>query len=217
MNAFNQELWYAVAASLEDALTDGDIRCVVVTGAGRAFSAGQDLGEMSDPSVFDGQEPGYQRLMPVIEQFDKPLIAAVNGVGVGIGLTMLLHCDIVLMSDDARIKVPFISLGVTTEASASLLLPATVGWQRAAEILYFEPWIDAATAVEDGLALRTVEPGSLMDEAMGVARHIGSLPLGPLRATKRLMLSGRADAVAAARDRELAAFQSLVGAMMDGA
>src|SRR4051794_18808030 len=173
MNAFNQELWYALAAALEAAATDDHIKCVVITGVGRAFSAGQDLGEMSDPSVFEGQEPGYQRLMPVIEAFDKPLIAAVNGVGVGIGLTMLLHCDIALISTEARIKVPFISLGVTTEASASLLLPLTVGWQRASEILYFEPWIDADRAVADGLALRAVEPGLLMEETLTLARHIG--------------------------------------------
>jgi enoyl-CoA hydratase/carnithine racemase len=217
MNAFNQELWYAVAAALEDAAVDDDTRCVVITGAGRAFSAGQDLGEMSDPSVFEGQEPGYQRLMPVIEAFDKPLIAAVNGVGVGIGLTMLLHCDIALISTEARIKVPFISLGVTTEASASLLLPLTVGWQRASEILYFEPWIDAEQAVADGLALRAVEPGRLMDETMSLARHIGSLPLAPLRATKQLMQKGRSDAVALAREREMEAFRTLVGRMMDGA
>ncbi|MFI5043168.1 MAG: enoyl-CoA hydratase/isomerase family protein [Acidimicrobiales bacterium] len=216
MNAFNQELWYAVAAALEDAAVDGETKCVVITGAGRAFSAGQDLGEMSDPSVFEGQEPGYQRLMPVIEAFDKPLIAAVNGVGVGIGLTMLLHCDIALISTEARIKVPFISLGVTTEASASLLLPLTVGWQRASEILYFEPWIDAEQAVADGLALRAVEPERLMDETMSLARHIGGLPLAPLRATKQLMQQGRADAVALAREREMEAFRTLVGRMMDG-
>ena len=213
MNAFNQELWYALTDALNDASTDGDIRCVVVTGTGRAFSAGQDLGEMADPSVFEGQEPGYQRLMPVLEAFDKPLIAGVNGVGVGIGLTMLLHCDIVIMSTAARVKVPFISLGVTTEASASLLLPATVGWQRAAEILYFEPWIDAEQAVTDGLALRSVEPGLFMDEVMAIARHIGSLPLDPLRATKRLMLEARRDAVSLARHRELGAFETLVQAM----
>ena len=92
----------------------------------------------ADPTVFEGQEPGYQRYMPVLESFPKPIVAAVNGVGVGIGLTMLLHCDIVLMSDQARLKVPFISLGVTTEASASLLMPATMGWQRAAEVLFTE-------------------------------------------------------------------------------
>ena len=213
LNAFNQELWYAAADALEDAAADDHVRCVLVTGNGRAFSAGQDLGEMADPTVFEGQEPGYQRYMPVLESFPKPIVAAVNGVGVGIGLTMLLHCDIVLISDQARLKVPFISLGVTTEASASLLMPATMGWQRAAEVLFTEPWIDADQAVADGIALRAVPHDRLLDEARALAGHIGGLPLGPLLATKALMQAGRADAVAAARTREVAEFEHLVRAM----
>ena len=214
LNAFNQELWYAAASALEEAATDDDLRCVVITGAGRAFSAGQDLTEMNDPSVFADSEPGYHRFMPVLESFPKPVIAAVNGVGVGIGLTMLLHCDLVLMSTEARLKAPFISLGVTTEASASVLLPAVLGWQRAAEVLFTEPWISADQAVADGLAWRAVTPDSLMDEAMAVARHIGGLPLGPVVATKQLLLDGRLDAVRTARLRELEAFNHLVGALM---
>lgn len=216
LNAFNQDLWYAAAAALEWAATDDAIRCVVITGSGRAFSAGQDLTEMNDPSVFADREPGYHRFMPVLEAFPKPVVAAVNGVGVGIGLTMLLHCDLVLMSTEARLRAPFISLGVTTEASASLLLPEVMGWQRAAEVLFTEPWIGAEQAVADGLARRAVPPDRLMDEAMDLARHIGGLPLGPVMATKRLLLAGRLDAVRAARLRELAAFDTLVGAMMAG-
>jgi enoyl-CoA hydratase/carnithine racemase len=211
LNAFDQSLWYATAAALEDAAADDDVRCVVLTGAGRAFSAGQDLGEMSDPSSFGDDVPGYQRFMPVLETFPKPVIAAVNGVGVGIGLTMLLHCDLVLMSTEARLRAPFISLGVTTEASASVLLPAVLGWQRAAEVLLTEPWIDAETAVATGIALRAVPPEALLDEALRLARHVGTLPLGPVVETKRLLLAGRADAVRAARERELAAFERLIG------
>lgn len=216
LNAFNQVLWYAVAEALEDAAADDDIRCVVLTGAGRAFSAGQDLGEMQDPAAFEGSEPGYQRLMPVVESFPKPLLAAVNGLGVGIGLTILLHCDLALISTEARLKAPFISLGVTTEASASLLLPIAAGRQRAAEILYTEPWIDAQAAVADGLALRAVAPERLMEETMELAHHIGGLPLGPLMATKRLLTEARGDAVATTRERELAAFLDLLGGMSGG-
>ena len=214
LNAFDQALWHATADALEAAAADDSIRCVVITGAGRAFSAGQDLAEMADPSVFADEEPGYSRFMPVLEAFPKPVIAAVNGVGVGIGLTMLLHCDIVLMGESARIKVPFISLGVTTEASASVLMPAVMGWQRAAEVLFTEPWIDAAQAVADGIALRTVPDERLHEKARALALHIGSLPLGPVTETKQLLLASRLDAVRTARLRELAAFERLVGAMM---
>lgn len=211
LNAFDQRLWLATAAALRDAAADDAVRCVVITGAGRAFSAGQDLGEMADPSVFEGTEPGYRVFMPVLESFPKPVIAAVNGVGVGIGLTMLLHCDVVLISEAARLRAPFISLGVTTEASASLLLPVAAGWQRAAELLLTEPWLDADAAVEAGLALRKVPAESLMVEARALAEHVGGLPLAPVMATKRLLLAGRADAVRAARERELVEFESLAG------
>ncbi len=214
LNSFNQTLWYAVADALDEAASDDSLRCVVITGEGRAFSAGQDLTEMADPSVFEGQEPGYRRLMPSVESFPKPLIAAVNGVGVGIGLTLLLHCDLVLMAQSARLKVPFLSLGVTTEASASLLMPAVMGRQRAMEVLLFEPWIDADQAVADGLALRAVPDAELMQLTMEMANHIGSLPLAPLVATKKLVLAGRSDAIQLARERELDAFEDLVGGML---
>lgn len=214
LNAFNQALWYATAEALADAATDDDLRCVVITGNGRAFSAGQDLGEMQDPSTFADEAPGYAVFQPVLEAFPKPIIAAVNGVAVGIGMTMLPHCDLVLMSTDARLKAPFISLGVTTEASASVLFPATMGWQRAAEVLYTEPWVDAERAVELGLALRAVAPDELLNDAMALARHIGGLPLAPVMATKRLLLAGRLDAVRAARERELAEFEPLVATML---
>ncbi|HPU38332.1 MAG TPA: enoyl-CoA hydratase-related protein [Microthrixaceae bacterium] len=215
LNAFNQELWYATADALDQAAVDDAIRCVLITGTGRAFTAGQDLGEMADPSVFADQEPGYNRFMPALESFPKPVVAAVNGVGVGIGLTLLLHCDLVLMSDTARIKVPFISLGVTTEASASVMMPTVMGWQRAAEVLFTEPWITADQAVADGIALRAVPHDRLMEDATALARHVGALPLEPVMATKQLMLAGRLDAVRAARLRETAAFEVLVSAMLN--
>jgi enoyl-CoA hydratase/carnithine racemase len=152
--------------------------------------------------------------MPSLETFPKPIVAAVNGVAVGIGTTMLLHCDLVYMARSARLKVPFISLGVTTEASASLLLPERVGWQRAAEILFTEPWITADEAVTDGLARAVVDDDDLLAVARSAAAGIGALPLGPVVATKRLLLAGRAEAVAAARLRELAEFETLVGGML---
>jgi enoyl-CoA hydratase/carnithine racemase len=212
LNAFNQDLWCATTDTLNDAAADPSIGCVVITGAGRAFTAGQDLTEMADTSAFaDGQEPGYRLLMPVLESFPKPLIAAVNGVGVGIGMTMLPHCDIVFMAEGARLKAPFVSLGVTTEASASLLLPATIGWQEAAHLLFTEPWVDAAEAVRLGLAWKVTTPESLLDEAMAEARTIGAMSVPSLMATKSLMLAARVDAVRLAREREEVEFQRLVG------
>ncbi len=212
LNAFNQDLWCALTDALTDAAADPTIGCVVLTGSGRGFTAGQDLAEMADPSVFaDGQEPGYRLLMPVLESFPKPLIAAVNGVGVGIGLTILPHCDIVFMAEGARLKAPFVSLGVTTEASASLLLPSTIGWQEAAHLLFTEPWIDATEAVRLGLAWKACPAEELLATTMVEARTIGAMPVGSLVATKTLMLAARADAVRTARAREEAEFERLVG------
>lgn len=213
LNAFNQDLWHATTDALEEAANDDGLRCVVLTGEGRAFSAGQDLGEMSDPSIFEHEEPGYNRFMPVMESFPKPVIAAVNGIGVGIGMTILAHCDLAYIADTAKLKAPFISLGVTTEASASLLFPVMMGWQRAAEVLYTEPWVSPEQAVDLGLALKVCPAGELMDEAMAAARHIGALPLGPLLATKALLHAARLSEVQAARERESAAFVNLIAAM----
>lgn len=211
LNAFNQALWLALRDALVDVGERPEIGCVVLTGDGRGFTAGQDLAEMSDPSVFADQEPGYRALMPVLENFPKPLIAAVNGVGVGIGLTILPHCDIVIMAEEARLKAPFVSLGVTTEASASLLLPIAIGWQEAAHLLFTEPWVDAAEALRLGLAWKVVPGAELLHESMALARRIGAMPVTSLVATKSLMLAGRVDAVRAAREREEVEFERLVG------
>lgn len=213
LNAFNQALWCATRDALVDAAQDPTIACVVITGAGRAFSAGQDLTEMADPtSIGDGEQPGYRTFMPVLESFPKPLIAAVNGLGVGIGLTMLPHCDIVIFGESGRVKAPFVSLGVTTEASASVLLPPLVGWQEAAHLLFTEPWIDAQTAKRIGLAWKVVPDGELLAEATALGHQIGAMPIPPLVATKQLLLAGRLDQVRAARQREDAEFERLVGA-----
>ncbi|MDZ7733940.1 MAG: enoyl-CoA hydratase-related protein [Acidimicrobiia bacterium] len=214
LNAFDQDLWLAIRGALVDAADDDGLRCVVLTGAGRAFTSGVDLGDLENPERFGDEEPGYNQLMPVVETFPKPLLAAVNGVAVGIGATILPHCDIAYVSSEARLKMPFISLGVTTEASASYLLPATVGWQRAAELLYTEPWISPDDAVELGLARRVCEPDRLLPETRELAARIGALPLGPLMATKRLLVAGRVDAIRAARERELEAFGPLVEALL---
>jgi len=212
-NAFNQALWCATRDALIDTAEDPAIKCAVITGAGdKAFSAGQDLAEMADPSsIGDGEEPGYRTFMPVLEAFPKPLLAAVNGVGVGIGLTMLPHCDLVFMADTARLKVPFVSLGVTTEGSSSIMLPATIGWQNSAYVLFTEPWIDAEMAVSTGLAWRQCPAGDLLDDTLAVADQIAAMPVSSLVATKQLMLAGRLDAVRAAREREDAEFERLVG------
>ena len=147
----------------------------------------------------------------MLEAFDKPLLAAVNGLGLGIGATILPHCDIVWIAEGARLKVPFVTLGVTTEAAGSLLLPQRMGWQ-AAVALHLHRRLDERGG-GGGVRPRVegVPAESLLDEVMDVARQIGAMPVDSLQTTKRLMVAARADAVRAAREREDAEFVRMVG------
>ena len=213
-NAFNSALYDAVTDALVTAAASPDVHVVVLTGNGVAFSAGQDLKEMAQ--IVSGEASpeaakGFRGLLDGLQAFDKPLVAAVNGVGVGLGFTILMHCDIVLMADDARLRVPFTELGVPPEAASSFLFPRTMGWQRAARLLFTSEWVDAAQAVELGVALAHVPGERLLDETMVLAGKIAAAPLDALVASKRLMLATRNHGVTAARDREDAAFAELLG------
>jgi enoyl-CoA hydratase/carnithine racemase len=213
-NAFNAALYDAVTEAMVDAASAPAVHVVVLTGAGSAFSAGQDLKEMA--AIVTGEAPpeaarGFPALLEVVQRFEKPLVAAVNGVGVGLGFTLLAHCDLVLMSDDARLRVPFAELGVPAEAASSYLFPATMGWQRAAHLLFTGAWLGAQEAVDAGIALARVPAASLMAETMALAGAIAAQPPGAVQAIKRLLLASRRDAVAAARSREDAAFAELLG------
>ena len=212
LNALNDDLWDATRQALVGAQADGDLRCVVLTGVGRAFTAGQDLTEMvAPPEHSDDELHGYRGLIPVLEAFDKPLLAAVNGLGIGIGATILPYCDLVWIAEGARLKAPFVTLGVTTEAAGSLLLPQRMGWQAAAHFLFTADWLSAEEAVACGLAWKVSAPETLLADTMAVARRIGAMPVDSLQTTKRLMVAGRLDAVRAARKREDAEFVRMVG------
>ncbi len=208
-NAFDETMWREARDALADALADDAVRAVIVTGAGEAFSAGQDLGQMAARP--DDEPPGFPGFMDRLSAFDKPLLAAVNGVGVGIGLTMLLHCDVVWMAEQARLRAPFVQLGVVPEAASSYLLPLQLGHQRAAEMLFVAEWIDARRAVELGIATRVVPRAQLLPEMRALAMRIAAQPLGALRWTKRTLLAVRADGIRAARRREDAAFAVRIG------
>ena len=209
-NAFNPEQWAALRDALAAASRDDEVRVVILTGAPGAFTAG--AGPLGHDGAAEGGETS--RLRPAWSRSSistSRCIAAVNGVGVGFGLTVLLHCDIVYIAEGARLKVPFVSLGVVPEAASSFLLPLQVGPQQAAEILYTAGWVSSSRAVEIGLALREVPPEELMAEVKALAARIAVHPLGSLRHTKRLVRAARIDAVRAARAREDEAFAVRVG------
>jgi enoyl-CoA hydratase/carnithine racemase len=201
-NAFNRALYDAVRMALEEAAGDDSITVCVITGAGDIFSAGQDLKALAGLKDNPEEAKGFEPFARALAAFDKPLIAAVNGAAVGVGTTMLLHCDLVLASDTARFKLPFAALGLIPEAASSLLLPATIGPQAAAYFLLTGDWMDAETAVARGLAWKRYPPERLLEEVLGIARTIAKAPLDAVRNTKQLLQAARVDAVQSALDRE---------------
>jgi enoyl-CoA hydratase/carnithine racemase len=211
-NAFDSAMYTAVTGALTGALEDQAIAAVVLTGRGPAFTSGQDLREMAAIATGDGGPDagsGFRDLLDVVVGFDKPLLAAVHGVGMGLGFTLLGHVDLVLVDEDTRLRAPFAELGVPPEAASSVLLPERMGWQRAAAALLASEWIDAGQAVESGLALRVCPPGTVVTETMALATRIASFPPHATRQIKRLMVAARRPEVMAARAREESAFAAL--------
>jgi enoyl-CoA hydratase/carnithine racemase len=211
-NAFDVAMYEAVTEALEDALDDDGIRVVVLTGRGKAFTAGQDLREMA--AMATGSAPagagrGFPGLLDAVVGFDKPLLAAVNGVAVGLGCTLLAHVDMVLIEEGVRLRAPFAEMGVPPEAASSWLLPERLGWQRAASLLLASEWMDAHEAVQAGLALRVCPTGTVLDETMAMAHRMALFAPHATRQVKRLMTAPRRQEIDAARAREDAAFASL--------
>jgi enoyl-CoA hydratase/carnithine racemase len=213
-NAFNVAMYRTVADALDEAGGDDSVHAAVLTGRGSAFSAGQDLREMAE--IAAGRAPpdtgdGFPRLLDCLQRFPKPLFAAVNGVGVGLGFTMLGHCDIVLLDEGARLRVPFAELGVPPEAGSSYLFPARMGWQEAARVLLCSEWVTADQAVDSGVALRVCPSGTVVDETMALAQRVAAYPPAAVREIKALMRAAQDDAVGNARARENEAYGRLLG------
>jgi len=214
LNAFNQELYGALATSLDDAALDEGISVVVLTGRGRAFSAGNDLIEMAALVSGDANRPGssgFPTLMDAVIAFPKPLICAINGLAVGIGATILGHCDLAFMSKEARIKCPFSSLGVAPEAASSYTFPTIMGRQMASWVLMSSKWFSADECVDMGLAMSVHEADDLLEVAMAHATELADLPLASLVATKQLITGPHRQAIESARNDEDAAFAELMG------
>jgi enoyl-CoA hydratase/carnithine racemase len=215
-NAFTRSQYEDLASALKDIDDDDSVHVAILTGAGGAFSSGQDLKEMAElaTAVASGtpassQPGGFTVLLDGLETFSKPLIAAVNGVAVGIGMTLLPFCDIVLIDETARMRVPFSELGVPPEAASSILFADQIGWQRAAEILFTARWIEATEAVEIGIALRTAPQGEVLAHAVELAKTIASKSAYSTRVIKQLMVAGRGGRIKEARAREEALFAEL--------
>lgn len=215
LNAFNEDLYDATTVALRAAAADDDIAVVILTGAGRAFSAGNDLVELQARATGSGFRPGefgFNGLMETLTDFPKPLICAVNGIGLGIGTTILGFADLVFMSSTARLKCPFTALGLAPEAASSHQLPALIGRQNAAWVLMSSEWISAQEAHAMGLVWRICEPEDLVAQTRHHAELLASQPLSSLIAVKQTINAPRRAGIRAALDLEDAWLERLLGA-----
>jgi enoyl-CoA hydratase/carnithine racemase len=203
-NALTQEMYGALVDALNEARADDGVRVVLISGAGASFTAGNDLNDFVTANL--GDDNNAVRFLRLLPTFRKVLIAAVHGQTVGIGVTMLLHCDLVVAASNTQMTMPFVKLGLVPEAGSSLLLPRAIGHHRAAELLLLGKPFDAAAGLEMGIVNRIVEDKALMEEARKLAREVAAQPPGALMTAKRLLKS-ETGSVAARVEEELEAFR----------
>jgi len=204
-NSITAAMYAAMADAVEAAATEPTVRCLVFQGHETVFSAGNDIGDFLHHPPASADSPVF-RFLRAIAAFPKPLIAAVCGPAVGIGTTLLFHCDLVYAGDNAAFSMPFVNLGLCPEAASSLLAPHLFGYHRAAEALLLgEPFM-AEAALEVGLVNRVLPPSEVTGYAQSVARKLAAKPLASLVETKRLMKKGNAAQVMATMAEEGASF-----------
>jgi enoyl-CoA hydratase/carnithine racemase len=216
-NAFNTAQWQGLRQALVEARQDPGVGVVVLTGAGKDFSAGQDLTEMlsggggADAGGGGPESHPFFQTMKELYAFDKPLLAAAKGVGVGFGATCLFHCDIVYVGESVRLRLPFVNLGLVPEAASSYMLQTVIGYQRAAELFFTAEWIDAERAVSSGIAARAFPDDELLGATLAKAEEIAQWPAGSLQATKKTLRAPHLDAIWAAEKAEQEGMKAQVG------
>ena len=212
MNALTHQMYTALADGLERAAADEDVRAVLIAGEPGVFTAGNELADFlaAPPSLV---ESPVLRFMLALARFEKPVVAAVTGHAVGIGATLLLHCDLVYVAEGARLTMPFVRLGLVPEFAASLLLPLRAGHVRAADKLLLGTPFTAEEAVSMGLANMVVPPEQVVGVARDVAERFNALPASGVRDSKRLMKQAQARLV----EETLLEEARLFGARLGGA
>jgi len=187
-NALTVAMYAALADALERADAEGTVRVVTLTGSADSFTSGNDIVDFMQQKPTLGEAP-VSRFLRVIATASKPLIAAVNGLAVGVGVTMLLHCDLVYAADTATFQLPFVNLGLVPEAASTLLLPRLVGHQRASELMLFGEKFDAATARALGLVNAVHPPAALATAVRERAELLAGKAPSSVRLTKALLKS----------------------------
>ncbi|OHC63670.1 MAG: enoyl-CoA hydratase [Rhodocyclales bacterium GWA2_65_20] len=209
-NAITGDMYRAMSAALFHARDHSHVRAVLIRGQDDLFTAGNDLGDFLHRKV--GDPSAAIPFLHLLSAFEKPLVAAVAGNAVGIGTTLLLHCDLVYAAENAKFQLPFVNLALCPEAGSSLLLPRVAGHQRAAELLLLGEPFDATAAREAGFVNRVVPAAALMETAMAAARKLATLPAQSLTMTKALMKRPPDRSAIEAMDEEVIFFSDLVAA-----
>jgi enoyl-CoA hydratase/carnithine racemase len=209
-NAITTAMYAGLADALAAAEADRGVRVVLLHGAGDAFTAGNDLADFlaNPPQSADRPAP---RFLHAISHAAKPIVAAVHGVAIGIGTTMLAHCDLIYAAAGTRFHLPFVNLGLCPEGASSLLLPLAAGYQRAAELVMLGEPFDAGKARDIGLVTEIVPGAALLATATAAAQKLAAKPPASLRATKQLLKRALLPQIEAALAAEFAAFGERLG------
>jgi enoyl-CoA hydratase/carnithine racemase len=211
-NAITAEMYPMLANALAAADADPQVRAVLLHGTAECFTAGNDVGDFLNrvtPAEAGAREPGRspaRALFDVLPHMKKPVVAAVGGPAIGIGTTLLLHCDLVYAAPNARFQLPFVALGIVPEFGSTFLLPLLAGYQRAAELLLLGRPFSAQKACEAGIVTEVVPQESLLEHALQVALALAALPPESIRLTKRLMRSRFGETLGAVIDEETRIF-----------
>jgi enoyl-CoA hydratase/carnithine racemase len=207
-NALTQNMYLRLALALEDANRDDSIRAILLQGTSATFTSGNDIGDFADDGSAT-EKRASERFMQAVTQLDKPLVAGVCGHAVGIGATVLLHCDYVVVSEDARIRFPFVDLGLCPEFASTMLLPLTVGRAKANEWMLIGATVLADEALRAGMINQILPNDRVLEDARAVARLLAAKPRDALVQTRRLLKSAQREFVAARIDAEREVFRTL--------
>jgi enoyl-CoA hydratase/carnithine racemase len=193
-NAITVDMYAAMAQALRTANAESAVRAVLIVGQPGIFTSGNDLEDFMQRPAQSADSPVFQ-FMKALAGCEKPVVAAVTGAAIGIGTTLLLHCDLVYVSDEARLAMPFTSLGLVPEFASSLILPQLLGHAKAAEKLLLGDPFTAPEAVEFGIANAVLPAGEVVNHARRMAERFNTLPPGAVRDSKKLMRRGQLERV----------------------
>lgn len=209
LNAIRIQTYHDIISGLEQADNSSECKCILITGAGNIFTAGNDLSDLVGDNAKEVML-AVQKIFNTVSTLKKPLIAAVEGVAVGIGTTLLLHCDLAVASEGTKFRLPFVNLGVSPEGGSSLLLPLTIGSKTANELLLTGRFFTAEEAFNWKLVNQLTAPGKTLEAAMNYCEQIAKQPLPSILATKSILRKGQGRDISKVVAEELQVFLELI-------